>query len=78
MQLDQSPSFRRTIAPWYDSNTACWALIVFMVPVFLFALSGIGTAAVMAPDHIWFPGILAFLSFFLILKVYLRLRQRSD
>ncbi|WP_022666489.1 hypothetical protein [Desulfospira joergensenii] len=77
MQLDQNPYFRKVITPWYDSNFACWVLIVFMVLVFFFALSGMGVASVQAQEHAWFPGLLAFLSFYLVLKVFFRVKQRN-
>lgn len=79
MQLDQNPYFRRTITSWYDSTFACWLLIITMLVVFVFALAGIMVASG-EPDfdkHVWFPGFLAFLSGFLVVKVYIRLRARS-
>lgn len=79
MQLDQNPFFRKTITPWYDSTFACWLLIVGMLLVFLFALAGI-MVATEEPDfdrHAWFPGFLAFLSGFLVVKVYIRLKRRT-
>ena len=77
MQLDQNPYFRKVITPWYDSNFSCWLLIVFMILVFLFALAGMGVASDQAPKHAWFPGLLAFLSFYLAFKVYFRVKQRN-
>ena len=80
MQLDQSPFFRKTITPWYDSNFACWVLIAAMVPVFAFAVAGILVAANdpgFVP-HAWFPSTLCSLSGFLALKVFLRLRSRHE
>ncbi len=77
MQLDQTPYFRKTITPWYDSNPACWVLIVFMVIVFFFGLAGMGVASDHAQKHTWFPGLLAFLSLFLALKVFFRIKQRA-
>lgn len=79
MQLDQNPFFRKTITPWYDSNFSCWTLIALMGVVFLFAMAGM-TVASANPDfseHTWFPGLLGFLSFFLVIKVFLRVRRRS-
>ncbi len=79
MQLDQSPFFRKTIPSWYDSTFACWLLILGMIFVFLFALTGIRVATG-EPDfdrHAWFPGFLAFLSGFLVVKVYIRLKIRT-
>ena len=79
MQLDQNPFFRKTITPWYDSSVACWSLIIFMIFVFAFAVTGIFVGAG-NPDfqkHVWFPGLLAFLSLFLVIKIALRLGNRS-
>ena len=79
MQLDQNPFFRKTITSWYDSSFACWLLIVMMFFVFVFALAGIIVVSG-EPDfgeHLWFPGVLVFLSGFLMLKVFIRLRIRS-
>ena len=78
MQLDQSPFFRKTITPWYDTNLSCWILIWSMLLVFCFALGGVFVAnndPVLVP-HIWFPLLLAGLSGFLVVKVYVRLTTR--
>ncbi|MFH2058781.1 MAG: hypothetical protein ABIJ59_07765 [Pseudomonadota bacterium] len=79
MQLDPNPFFRKTITPWYDSNFTCWSLIIFMVFIFAFALSGIltGLGTPEFQKHIWFPAFLAVLSLFLAIKIFLRLRRRS-
>jgi len=79
MQLDPNPYFRRTITSWYDSNFACWLLIIMMLVVFVFALAGIMVASgePAFDKHAWFPGFLGFLSGFLVVKVYIRLRARS-
>lgn len=80
MQLDQSPFFRKTITPWYDSNFACWVLIVAMAPVFAFALAGFLVAAgePSFSPHTWFPTTLCTLSGFLALKVFFRLKSRHE
>ena len=79
MHLDQNPFFRKTITSWYDSTFACWLLIGGMVLVFVFALAGIivATGEPNFERHAWFPGFLALLAGFLVVKVYLRLRARS-
>jgi uncharacterized membrane protein YbhN (UPF0104 family) len=79
MQLDQNPFFRKAITSWYDSSFACWVVIVMMFFVFVFALAGV-IVALGEPDfgeHLWFPGFLTFLSGFLVLKVFIRLKIRS-
>jgi len=79
MQLDQNPFFRKTITSWYDSSFVCWVLIAMMFFVFVFALAGVfvvsGEPGFEA--HLWFPGFLTFLSGFLMIKVFFRLRKRS-
>jgi len=79
MQLDQNPFFRKTITSWYDSSFACWLLIIMMFFVFVFALAGMIVVSKEPGfvEHIWFPGLLAFLSGFLMIKVFIRLRIRS-
>lgn len=79
MQLDQNPFFRKTITPWYDSNPACWILISLLILVLIFAGAGIyvGSATPQFAPHAWFPGLLAFLSLFLIIKIYLRVKRRD-
>jgi len=79
MQLDQSPFFRKTITPWYDSTFACRALIWGMAVVFCFALGGIFVAGgdPQFSKHTWFPSMLAGLSGFLVVKIYFRLRARA-
>lgn len=79
MQLDHGPSFRKTITPWYDSNFSCWLLITSMILVFAFAMVGV-FISFQTPDlkeHAWFPGLLAFLSLFLVAKIFFRVRRRS-
>ena len=79
MQLEQNPFFRKSITPWYDSNLSCILLIGFMILVFLFAVVGIflGISNELFNEYTWFPGLLAGLSFFLIVKVYYRLKNRE-
>ncbi len=78
MQLDQNPFFRKTITSWYDSSFVCWLLILLVFVVFVFALGGV-LVVLGEPgfeEHLWFPGFLAFLSGFLVIKVFFRLRTR--
>ncbi|MCF8090839.1 MAG: hypothetical protein K9K21_01195 [Desulfotignum sp.] len=79
MLLDQNPFFRKTIAPWYDSNPACWILMGFLLLVFVFALAGVAVACAdpALADHVWFPVMLAVLSFILTVKIFFRLRLRD-
>ena len=79
MRLYQNPSFRKAITPWYDSNFTCWALIVIMSFIFAFAIAGIivGSGNPYFQEHAWFPAFLAFLSLFLVIKIFLRVKGRS-
>lgn len=79
MQLDQNPFFRKAITSWYDSNFACWTIIILMIFVFIFAIAGVivGSGNPSFQEHVWFPGFLAFLSFFLAIKIFFRVKRRS-
>ena len=61
MQLDDSPLYRKTIIPWYDSETACLLVVVIMFPVVIFALCGIKVADEHAQYRafVWLPVLLA-------------------
>jgi uncharacterized membrane protein len=51
MKLDQGPSFRKIVKPWYES-TAFYAVIsVFMVLVFLF--SNVGFHYTLTHEQYW-------------------------
>jgi len=79
MHLDPNPSFRKPITPWYDATFTCWVLIIFMVFIFAFAIAGVmvGASNPNFKEHVWFPGLLAYLSLFLVVKIILRLRIRA-
>ena len=81
MRLDPNPLFRRVITPWYDSNPACWVLLIAMLAIFLFSVIGIVVAS-QNPDYharIWVPITMSVLSLFVLLSVGLRmLRRHSD
>ena len=79
MQLDQNPFFRKPITSWYDSNYVCWAMMVMMVFVFIFAMAGIivGSGTGEFQEYVWFPVFLSFVSLFLVLKIALRIKHRS-
>jgi len=78
MRLDQNPFFRKTITPWYDTNPACWTVMGFLLLVFVFALAGMAVASAdpALAEHVWFPGMLACLAFFLVIKIFFRMRRR--
>ncbi len=74
-----NPFFRKPITPWYDSNIACWWVMIAMIVVFAFSLAGIVVAAEEERfrEYIGFPVTLAGLSLLLVLKTALRLRERA-
>ena len=78
MRLGQNPLFRKAIVPWYDSETACLIVIIFMVFVFLFALVGISVARENAAyhEHMWVAVLLGVLSGTVIISTTIRLIRR--
>lgn len=79
MQLDDNPFFRKPITSWYDSNFICRTVMVIMVFVLIFGIAGIivGFGTEEFKEYVWFPVLLSVLSFFVLLKITLRLRNRS-
>jgi hypothetical protein len=78
MRLGQNPLFRKAIVPWYDSETACLIVIVFLVVVFLFGLVGISVVRenVEYYEHMWVAVLLAVLSGAVIVSTTVRLIKR--
>jgi uncharacterized membrane protein YcjF (UPF0283 family) len=64
MKLDQNPSFRKVLLPWYDSDLFCIIISIFMALVFGF--SGVGFRVALEQDeyqgHCWVPLVLMALS----------------
>lgn len=78
MPLDQNPLFRKVIAPWYDTEKACYIVIVFMFLVLLFGIAGISAASEKAEynDYIWVPVLLVVMSAVVIVSISIRLIKR--
>ena len=78
MQLDQNPVFRKVIAPWYDSEMACWIVIMGMAAVLFFGLTGISVSNQMPEyrEHLWVPVLLVVMSGWVILSTASRLIKR--
>ena len=78
MRYDQKPVYRKLIVPWYDSETVCVIVVVFMLLVFFFALAGISVASDKAEyhQHIWLPILLILLSSAVIISTVIRLVKR--
>lgn len=78
MRLDPNPLFRKMIAPWYDSNLTCWAVLIVMLAIILFSWAGIA-AAQGNPRYsafCWMPVLLIVLSFLVAASVTIRLIRR--
>lgn len=78
MLFEQKPFFRKVIIPWYDSETACLILIVFMFLVCLFGFAGISVAHenVEYNQNIWIAVLLVVLSIVVIISTTIRLIKR--
>ncbi len=78
MRFDEKPIFRKIIVPWYDSETACLLLILFMVLVFLFGIVGLSVSSEIVEynDFIWVPILLILLSGWVVVSTMIRLIKR--
>lgn len=78
MRLDQNPVFRKIIVPWYDSDTACYLLIVFMIFVIFFGMTGISVCCETPEyqEHIWVPLVLVLLSGGVFISASIRMIKR--
>lgn len=70
--------FRKVIVPWYDSETACFIVIVLMAFVFMFGFAGAAVARENAAyqEYIWVPVILMVMSGWVIVSTTIRLIKR--
>ena len=78
MPLNQNPLFRKVIAPWYDTEKACYIVIVFMFLVLLFGIAGISAASEKTEynNYIWVPVLLVVMSAGVIVSISIRLIKR--
>jgi hypothetical protein len=78
MRYDQRPVHRKLIVPWYDSETACFLQIIFMLLVLFFALTGIFVAIenIEHQSHVWLPLLLVIMSTGVIVSTTIRLVKR--
>lgn len=78
MRIDQNPVFRKSFIPWYDSETACIIVIIFMLVVFLFGVAGISVAHenVIYQEEIWIAVLLVVMSGWVLLTTTIRLMKR--
>jgi len=78
MRFDEKPIFRKIIVPWYDSETTCLLLILFMALVFLFVIAGLSVSSEIIEynDFIWVPILLILLSGWVVVSTMIRLIKR--
>ena len=78
MRYDEKPVHRKLIVPWYDNRLTCLIVILSMLVVFLFSLSGITAAGESPIRHkvIWLPILLMGLSASVIISTVIRLFKR--
>jgi hypothetical protein len=78
MRYDRKPVYRKLIVPWYDSETVCFIVIVFMLLVFLFSLAGVSVARdnTQHNAHLWLPILLVLLSGSVVITTVIRLIKR--
>ena len=80
MSADKNPVFRKAIIPWYRATKAYIFLIIFMLLVFLFALTGIAVAREyhLYRAYVWVPAVLLVLSAAIIITTTVRLIKRHS
>ena len=78
MPLGRNPLFRKAIVPWYDTEKACFTVIVFMLVVFLFGIAGILEVIekIEYNEYIWVPVLLVAMSAGVIASTSIRLIKR--
>jgi len=76
--MDQNPFFRKIIVPWYDSDTACYIVIVTMGIILFFGFTGISVAREnpYTHPHVWVPVLVVALSAAVIVSSVIRLIKR--
>jgi hypothetical protein len=75
---DRNPLFRKIIAPWYDSDAACYVFMLVMLAVLLFSIGGIVVARAhpVYHAHTWLPTLLALMSGSVLVSITIRLIKR--
>lgn len=76
--MDQNPFFRKIIVPWYDSDTACYIVMICMGLFMFFGFCGIAAARENPATHvhIWVPILLIVLGAGVIISTLIRLLKR--
>jgi len=80
MPADKNPVFRKAIIPWYNSTPAYIIIIIFMLLVFSFAMTGISVANEYPKyqGYVWVPIMLLILSAAIIISATARLIKRHN
>jgi ABC-type transport system involved in cytochrome bd biosynthesis fused ATPase/permease subunit len=78
MPADKNPVFRKAVIPWYKSTSAYIIMIIFMLLVFFFALTGISVAREYPEyqGYVWVPTVLLATSAGIIITTTARLFKR--
>jgi hypothetical protein len=78
MPADKNPVFRKAVIPWYKSTSAYIIMIIFMLLVFFFALTGISVAREYPEyqGYVWVPAVLLATSAGIIITTTARLIKR--
>lgn len=74
VSIKSKPIFRKVIYPFYDTETACSIIIIIMLLVFLFGITGIFVAQENAQyrAYIWVPILIVCLSLVVFLSELIR------
>ena len=78
MRLDHSPSFRKVVIPWHDSDLFCMVISVLMALVFSFSRIGLRIASEVEDyhSHGWVPLLLIILSGIVLATNIIRILTR--
>ena len=78
MQIDKNPVYRKVIIPWYDSETICFIMIIFLIFVCSFSIAGVSVAINHAAyqEYAWLPILLTSLSTYALISASTRLILR--
>ena len=78
MRLDEKPLFKKAPVPWYETERACFLLIIAMFILFLFGFAGVSVAYENAEygEYLPMPVLLIILSGTIIVSTVVRLIRR--
>jgi len=70
--------FRKAIVPWYDSETACYAVFTLMFVILLFGVLGLSAAREVTAyrGYTWVPVALILMSLAVLVSTIIRLVRR--